>query len=134
LVLAGAGWAALPGNAIAKCPLAEYVVTGTLDLPQEVKRVGIPVFLDEAVTSPLVQFEGPVVHFALPVRFSTFLRLYLFGHHDCSRRPRHVELVVTDGERMTSRRRFSEKDFAIEDESDFYHRINLGHIKLRAPG
>jgi hypothetical protein len=133
LVLAGAWWAILPGDAIAKCALAEYVVTGSLDLPQEVKRVGMSVFLDDQRTSSLVQFEAPVVHFELSVLFNTLASQIVIFSHDCSRKPRHLELVVTDGERMTFRIRLPKKDFSIEEQAWPLYRIDLGHIRLRVP-
>lgn len=107
-------------------------MTGSLDLPQEIKRVGVSVFLDGQETSPLVQFETPAVNFEVSVSFYTVRsQVNIFGDN-CARRPRHLELVITDAERVTFRIRLSENDFSIPDTTK-PRRINVGHIKLRSP-
>lgn len=133
LVLTGFAWLSTTRDAIAKCPIETYVVTGGLDLPEGIKRVGVSVFLDEQQTSRLVQFELPVSRFEVSVVFATLVqsRFVILGD-DCSRKPRQLELLVTDGKRVTFRKQFSEKDFAITDGST-PRRINLGNIRFRAP-
>jgi hypothetical protein len=120
-------------DAIAKCPVETYVVIGSLDLLDESKRVGASVFLDAQHASPLARFEPPVTHFEIPVRFDTLVRgpFLIFGH-DCSRKPRELELVITDGEHVVFRRQLSVKDLSIVEETR-PRRIELGHIRLRPP-
>jgi len=120
-------------DAFAKCPVEKYVVTGGLEVPEAIKRVGVSVFLDEQQTSPLVQFELPATRFEVSLDFYTLVRhrFVIFGD-DCSRKPRQLELVVTDGERVTFRRQLSEKDFSITGEPTL-RRIDLGHIRFRPP-
>lgn len=131
--LAGSVCAVPAREALAKCITATYVVTGSLDVPADIRRVGVSVFLDDYQESRLVYLETPAAQFEIPVRYDTYSgqRFFIFGD-ECLRTPRQVEVVITDGEHLVFRKRFSEKEISKTDASD-PRRIDLGHIRLRPP-
>jgi len=132
--MTGMALTAIPVDASAKCPVATAVVTGSLDLPREMDRVAVGVFLDNFESGRLVWLESPAVTFEVPVRYYTLAGpVFLpFVGHDCSRQPSTVELVVTDGEQLIRRRRMSWRQFSLSRigaSGDV--RIDLGQISFR---
>ena len=56
--MTGMALTAIPVDASAKCPVATAVVTGSLDLPREMDRVAVGVFLDNFESGRLVWLDS----------------------------------------------------------------------------
>jgi len=90
------------------------------------------VFLDDQEYSAVTHLEPSRAAFEVEVAFYTRGRDFFFFSHDCTRMPSVVEVIVTDGEHMTFRKRMYRTDFSIIERTR-PRRIDLGHVRLGPP-